>query len=280
MRVAVFGACGQLGAAVVLECQQRHVVIPSDRSSLDVIDHSAVADTIGRPHADVIVNCTCYNAVDDAESHPVEALRLNGLTVRSMARAASELGAVLVHYGSDFVFDGCATRPYVETDPPNPQSAYATSKLLGEWFAADYPRGYVLRVESLFGGVGASSRKGSLYGIVNALRTGAVPRVIGDRTVSPTFVIDAARATLDIVERQPAPGLYHCVNGGHPTWLEVAEEAARLLGVEPRFDVVRLADMKLPAARPKYCALSNAKLTAVGIHIPTWQDALRRYIEM
>jgi dTDP-4-dehydrorhamnose reductase len=153
-----------------------------------------------------------------------------------MARTARDLGSVLVHYGSDFVFDGGATRPYVETDPPNPQSVYATSKLLGEWFAADYPRGYVLRVESLFGGVGASSRKGSLYGIVNALKTGAVPRVIGDRTVSPTFVIDAARATLDIVERQPGPGLYHCVNGGHPTWLE-GRKRHGLFGVEAKFDV-------------------------------------------
>jgi dTDP-4-dehydrorhamnose reductase len=278
MRVAVVGARGQLGAAVALECQRQYEVIPFNRSDLDVTDASAVTDALDRARADVIVNCTGYNAVDDAETHPVEALSINGLAVRSMARTARDLGAVLVHYGSDFVFDGRATKPYVETDQPNPQSAYATSKLLGEWFAVDAPRVYVLRVESLFGGVGASSRKGSLYGIVNALKTGRVPKVIGDRTVSPTFVIDAARATLEIVERQAASGLYHCVNGGQPTWLDVAEEAARLLGVEPRFDVVRFNEIKLPAARPKYCALSNAKLAAVGINMPTWQDALRRYI--
>src|SRR5262249_25882708 len=135
-----------------------------------------------------------------------------------------------------------------------------------------------LRVESLFGGVAASSRKGSLYGIVSALKTGRVPKVIGDRTVSPTFVIDAARATLEIVERGAASGLYHCVNGGQPTWLDAGGEAARLLGVEPRFDVVRFEDIKLPAARPKYCALSNAKLAAIGVQMPTWQDALHRYI--
>ncbi len=280
MRIAVVGARGQLGAAVALECGRRHEVISFDKAALDVTDSVAVTSVIRQSGADVIVNCTGYNAVDAAEDHPIAALQVNGLAVRSLARAAAAQNATLVHFSSDFVFDGTSETPYAETDRPNPQSVYAMSKLIGEWFAVDAPRAYVLRVESLFGAAANHyASKGSLAAIVGALTSGAVPRVIVDRTVSPTFVIDAAQAVRELVERQAPPGLYHCVNSGYATWLVVAEEAARLLGLAPHFNAVRLEDLKLRAARPRYCALSNAKLAAAGIKMPTWQDALRRYID-
>ncbi len=279
MRVAVVGARGQLGAAVVLECARGHEVMAFDKVALDVTDGAAVADAMRRAHPDVIVNCTAYNAVDAAEDHPVDALQTNSLAVRSLARAARAQGSTLVHYSSDFVFDGSGATPYTEDDRPNPRSVYAMSKLLGEWFASDAPRAYVLRVESLFGAAsGQGSGKGSVAGIVDALRSGATPKVIEDRTVSPTFVIDAAWATRQLLERAAAPGLYHCVNSGHCTWLGLAREAARLLGVRAQFDIVRFEDMKFRAARPQYCALSNAKLASEGIEMPTWEDALRRYL--
>ena len=120
--------------------------------------------------------------------------------------------------------------------------------------------------------------KGSVAAIVNTLRQGGTPRVFEDRTVSPTSVFDAARATTELLERRAAPGLYHCVNTGHGTWLELATEAARILKVPARFEAVRFADVKLPAARPMYCALANRKMTSLGIEMPTWQDALARYI--
>ena len=157
-------------------------------------------------------------------------------------------------------------RPYTEDDRPNPRSVYAVSKLLGEWFAADAPRAYVLRVESLFGRApDGPPAKGSVAGIVKTLLEGGEPTVFEDRTVSPTYVLDAARATRQLVERTRAAGLYHCVNSGHCTWLEFARELARQLGVEPRLKPVRMADVPLRAARPQYCALSNEKL-AVDRH--------------
>ena len=279
MRIVVVGARGQLAAAVVHACQERHEVLAWDRATLDVTDGLAVASAVQQARPDVIVNGAAYNAVDAAETHPVEALQLNAMAVRNLARAAADTGATLVHYGSDFVFDGRASKPYVEDDPANPRSAYAASKLLGEWFASDAPKAYVLRVESLFGTApGAGPAKGSVAGIVNALRAGTVATVFEDRTVSPTYVIDGARATLALLERDADPGLYHCVNSGQCTWHELAIEAARLLGVEPRFNVVRFADVSLPAARPQFCALSNRKLAEAAFVMPTWQDALERYL--
>jgi dTDP-4-dehydrorhamnose reductase len=278
MHIAILGSRGQLGAAVIEACANRHTISPFDRAALDITNEDAVVETMARLRPDVIVNCTGYNAVDAAERRPVDALRVNAMAVRSLAHAARATGATLVHYGTDFVFDGLASAPMDEAYPPNPRSAYAVSKLLGEWFAADAPGAYVLRVESLFGAARGHRPKGSLETILDGLRADTTVRVFGDRTVSPTYVVDAARATLTLLERQSAPGLYHCVNSGSGTWLEVATAAAAMLGVTPRFEVVSVADVTLPAQRPQFCALSNAKLVAAGIPMPTWQDALRRHL--
>ena len=281
MRIAIAGAKGQLGAGVVNECHRRRDDVTAlDRSALDVRNGRAVAELMSRLRPDVIVNCTGYNTVDAAGGHPVEALALNAFAVRGLARAANAVGAVLVHYSTDFVFDGEEPAPRAETDRPNPKSVYASSKLLGEWFAADVARHYVLRVESLFGqAVGGPSPKGTVAGIVDALIHARVAKVLVDRVVSPTFIDDAAFATRELLEREAAPGLYHCVNSGHATWHGFASEAARLLSVEPHFELIRFADVHLPAARPQYCALSNAKLAAAGIKMPSWQDALGRYVK-
>jgi dTDP-4-dehydrorhamnose reductase len=149
---------------------------------------------------------------------------------------------------------------------------------MGEWFALDAAHAYVLRVESLFGQAAGEPSKGSVQGIVNALVAGETPRVFEDRTVSPTSVHDCARATLALLENDAAPGLYHCVNSGRCTWFELAQEAAAILRVPPRFEVVRFADVTLRARRPQYCALSNGKIVAAGAVMPTWQEALRAHL--
>jgi dTDP-4-dehydrorhamnose reductase len=280
VRIAVVGALGQLGAAVVHDCRRAgHDVVPLTRAELDVTDDRAVADVLDAARPDAIVNCAAYNMVDAAEDHPVDALNVNAFAVRAMASAAGRAGAAFVHYGSDFVFDGGATTPYTEDVPPSPRSAYGASKMLGEWFALDAPRGYVLRVESLFGRApGGGPPKGSVAAILNGLRAGTSPPVFEDRVVSPTYIIDAAAATRVLLERQAAPGIYHCVNSGQCTWLEFARELARAAGLEPRFRIVRMDDVQLRAQRPRFCALSNEKLRRAGFDMPAWQDAVARYV--
>jgi dTDP-4-dehydrorhamnose reductase len=279
MRIAVVGARGQLGAAMVQAFSGRHEVTPLSRADLDIEDDDAVRRVIGSARPQAVINCAGFNMVDAAESRPVEALRANAFAVRSLARAAREADAMLVQFSTDFVFGGDASEPMPESLAPKPRSAYAASKLLGEWFAAEAPAAYVLRVESLFGVAPGGPDKGSLSAIVRGLRQGEVVKVYGDRTVSPTYIHDAAAATRTLLETGAAPGLYHCVNSGAATWFEIGQEAARLLGVAPRFEVVSAADTRLPAARPLYCALSNARLqAAIGRAIPTWQNALGRYL--
>jgi dTDP-4-dehydrorhamnose reductase len=279
VRVAVTGARGQLGAAIVHEFSPFHDVVGFGRAELDVTDDRAVADAMARVKPDVVINCAAYNDVDGAEDHPVEALNTNAFAVRALARAAIEHGAALVHYSTDFVFDGHASEPYRETDRPNPRSVYAASKLIGEWFAADAPRAYVLRVESLFGRApGGPVSRGSVATIVSTLLAGGAARVFEDRIVSPTYVHDAARATRVLVESNAEAGLYHCVNSGACTWLELATELRNALGSGATVPT-RMADVRTRAIRPRFCALSNAKLRAAGAPMPDWRDAVRRFLQ-
>lgn len=279
-RVLVTGATGQLGSVIVRTFADADV-IALGRGDVDITDPAAVRARVADARPSVIVNCAAFNDVDGAEDAPTAALAVNAFAVRSLARAAETCGATLVHYGTDFVFDGEASRPYLETDEPAPRSTYAASKLLGEWFAADTPRAYVLRVESLFGSEpGWRGRRGTIDGIVDGLEQGREVRVFTDRVVSPSYIEDIAAATRFLVTSGASPGLYHCVNSGLGTWHEVAQEIARLLAVTPRFALTTMAEVRLKAARPRYCALDNGKLAAAGFSMPSWQDALGRWLRM
>jgi dTDP-4-dehydrorhamnose reductase len=275
MRVLVAGARGQLGQAIVQRFTLRHDVTALARAELDITRHDDVLETLARERPQVIINCAAYNAVDRAEDDVLLALEGNALALRSLARAAESERAALVHYSTDFVFDGEASVPYDETAPPAPKSVYGQSKLLGEWFAADAARHYVLRVESLFGG---PLPRSSIDRIVEALRDDRPARVFTDRIVSPSYVDDVAMATEELLARGAPGGVYHCVNDGFGSWYDVGVEIARLLGTEPRLEAVRMEDVQLRAPRPRFCALSNAKLSAAGVRMPTWQDALARYV--
>ena len=274
-RIVVIGAAGQLGTAIVRSLAPRAEVVPLTRQEVDLDDGDALERRLVAEGPDVVINCAAFNDVDGAETRAMAAIRTNALAVRALARACRARGALLVHYGTDFVFDGGSDRPYTEDDEPSPESVYACSKLLGDWFAADAPRHYVLRVESLFGG---ARRRSSVDRIAEALARGEPARVFVDRTVSPSFVEDVAAATWRLIESEAPHGLYHCVNSGSTTWFDLGKEIARLLDREPNLVPVKVADVKLAARRPQYAALDNAKLRRAGIDMPSWQDALKRYL--
>jgi len=280
-RVLVTGSSGQLGTAILGAFSGHHVAAHT-HGSLDVTDIEAVTRAVAEARPHLIINCAAFNLVDEAENRPLEAFGINAFAVRTLARAAEEHGATLVHYGTDFVFAGLGGPdgdPYDESAAPSPRSVYAASKLVGEWLALESPRAYVLRVESLFGmPADWKGRRGSLDTIVAGLEAGREMPAFTDRTISPSYVIDVAAATRHLVDVAAPYGLYHCVNSGHATWYQVATEAAELLGVPPRLKPIATEDVRLVASRPRFCALSNRKLAAAGFEMPTWQDALRRWL--
>ena len=272
----ITGAGGQLGQTLLAAFAGDGPTVGLARADLDVTRGRDVLRTMAALTPRAIINCSAFNAVDRAEDEPQEAFAVNALAVANLARAAAEAGAVLVHYGTDFVFDGDTHRPYAESDAPRPASTYAASKLVGEWLACDAPAHYVLRVESLFGG--PSTRTSSVDRLIAALAAGTPAPVFTDRVVSPSYVEDVAAATAHLLAHAAPAGLYHCVNTGWCTWLELGEEIARQLGVAAALQPIRMQDLKLRARRPRYCALSNEKLRSAGFAMPTWQSALERHL--
>ena len=281
MKVLITGAGGQLAHAVVSRMRKVHRVVSLTRAQLDVTRQADAVELISRERPDVIINGAAYNDVDGAEDEPATAMAVNAFGVRVLARAAAAVDATLVHFGTDFVFDGTADRPYTEEVSPNPQSAYAVSKLLGEWFACE-ARHYVLRVESLFGGAlqrhpDGRARGSSLDRIADAILAGENVRAFTGRTVTPSYVDDVVDATSALLASDAPHGVYHCVGSGMCTWMEVATRLAAELGRPAQIIPLRMASLTMKAKRPQYCALSNAKLRSVGIAMPTWEDALSRY---
>lgn len=278
-RVMVTGAAGQLGVEIARVFADRDVTAHTS-ASLDITDTHAVREAVKAVRPNLIVNCAAFNDVDGAETRPTDAFAVNAFAVRTLARAAEDVRAQLVHYSTDFVFDGTATEPYTETAPPTPRSVYAASKLVGEWFALEAPGGLVLRVESLFGSPRDwQGRRGTIDHIVEGLERGRPVKVFTDRTVSPSYTPDVAAATKYLVESGAPGGLYHCVNSGAATWDQVARELARVMGVAPTLELITMDQVRMKAARPRFCALTNRKLAAGGFPMPSWQDAITRWMQ-
>jgi dTDP-4-dehydrorhamnose reductase len=276
--VLITGAAGQLAGACAERLAGVCRVEALDRRALDITSSSAVLQALERLRPALVLNCAAYNDVDGAESNAAAALAANGLAVGALAEAARAVDATLVHYSTDFVFDPQRDQGLLaEHDPVRPRGVYAQSKLLGEIYAREAPRHYVLRVASLFG---ASNGKSSVDKLALAIRRGEQVRAFADRTVTPSYVYDVADATLAVVERRLPVGVYHCVNSGATTWVEIARTLARLLGVDPDRAVegVPFASLVAPAPRPQFPTLSNARLAAAGVVLPPWQDALARAV--
>jgi len=221
------------------------------------------------------VNAAAWNDVDGAEDDPKTALAANGLAVGALADAAAAAGALFVHFSSDFVFDGRASRPYTEKDLPNPLSLYGASKLLGDVLAPRAGKYWILRLESVFGGGG---RRSSIGRMAEMLEKGEPVKAFYDRTVTPSFVEDVSRVVQRLLEKPLPWGLYHCVGSGAATWHELAMELARMMGSKTAVSAVSMEKSGLRATRPRYCALSNDKLADAGIEIPDWRSALYRFV--
>lgn len=279
MTIVITGADGQLARVLRAHFDGRARVLALSRADLDITDDGQVQRVIEEMRPTAILNGAAYNDVDGAEDHAAAAIALNTLAVRSLARAARRVGAALVHYSTDFVFDGSASRPYTEVDAPSPQSVYAASKLMGEWMAAEAGRAYVLRVESLFGAAHAvgAKRAGSIDRIIDALEQRRTANVFADRVVSPSYLPDIAAATDALLTGNAAPGVYHTVNRGHATWYELARKIAEHTGGVECLNPVASTSVALKASRPLFAALSSERLAANAYEMPTWQNAIDRY---
>jgi dTDP-4-dehydrorhamnose reductase len=279
-RAVVFGAAGQLGIELVRELQQRRFGVMSwDRTQVDITDATAVQKALADFDAEVVFNSAAYNQVDVAEKEPQAAFLINGLAVRNLALACRQVDAQLVHFSTDYVFDGTARHPYVEEDPTHPLGAYAVSKLAGELYAQAYlDRALVVRTSGVFGPGGLATARGNFVELMLRLAASPNPiRVVEDHVASPTFAPLLASRTIDLVERNLS-GLFH-IGGGTPTsWFQFARLIFDAAGLDPVLLATNEREYRTPARRPKYSALSNAKMERVGLApMPSLKEVLATY---
>ena len=275
MKALVVGSAGQLGRELVARLGA-DCAWAGDRAEIDVTDASAVAALVARVRPDVVWNATAWNRVDAAESEPEAAFAANALAPRALAVAARETGALVVHFSTDYVFDGETTRDYREGDLPRPLSVYGASKLAGESLvAASGAEHLVVRTSGLLGRGGSEQKGGSFVDrILARAREGEPLRVVADQLFAPTTAPDLAGAALALVA-SGARGLFHVANAGSCSWHELATAALAIAGLPLPVVPIALADLKLPARRPHRSVLASERYAALGLPpLRHWRDAL------
>lgn len=281
-RIAIFGSAGQLGVELVREFTARgYAVSGGDKGEVDITDAERVQAAIAEWDPAIVVNAAAYNQVDVAEQEPQAAFDVNAFAVRNLAVACRQVDALLVHFSTDYVFDGRAGRPYTEEDATHPLGAYAVSKLAGEIYAQAYlEEPLIIRTSGVFGPGGLHTARGNFVELMLRLaRSGQPIRVVEDHVASPTFAPALAARTAEFVEAGHR-GIFHAGGGAAVSWFDFARLIFQAAGLNPELRPTNEREYRTPARRPKFSALSNGKMERAGITpMPPLADALRSYFE-
>lgn len=286
--ILVFGRNGQVGSELTRALRAIGEVTALGRAELDLTNADAIRTAIRAAKPEIIVNAAAYTAVDKAESEPDLAMQINAIAPGIMAGEALRLGALLVHYSTDYVFDGAKPAAYTETDIPNPLNVYGRTKLAGEQaIQATGVAHYILRTSWVYAAEGANF----LNTILRLARERPELRIVNDQTGSPTWARAIAYLTAQILsagshgDADPRYGLYHLTASGAVTWFGFAQtilaEAEKTLGLTaPRLVPITTAEYPLPARRPANSRLDTTRLTETfGIRPSPWQEMLAQCMQ-
>lgn len=273
MKILVTGRNGQVGRELSKQLHDCGEVIALDRSTLDLADPASIVAAVRRVRPQVIVNAAAYTAVDKAETDRETAFLVNAMGAGLLAAEARAVDALLVHYSTDYVFDGRKSEPYLETDPCNPVSVYGESKLAGEQAVqASGARHLILRTAWVYAAHGGNF----LRTMIRLARERPELRVVADQRGAPTWAGDIARTTRALIRHaRAAEGIYHLTAAGETTWHGFAEEIVRRLGTGNKVTPITTAEYPTPARRPRYSVLSNERLVRTfGVERPNWMASL------
>lgn len=276
MRILLTGSDGQIGWELGRSLPPVGEVFAFGHASLDLAVPDQIVGRVREVKPDLIVNAAAYTAVDRAESEPDLAARINGQAPRILAEEALRVGAALIHYSTDYVFDGAKTAPYVETDAPNPINVYGESKLEGERaIQATGCRHLILRTSWVYGARGANF----LLAMLRLAREREELRVVDDQIGAPTWCRDVAGATTPLARELAAGnigGLYHLTASGKTSWCGFAREILKICGMTTRLLAIPSAQYASAAKRPANSTLSCESLQSrSGIALPEWLASLR-----
>lgn len=282
-RIAVIGASGQLGTALMRLLGTR--AIPLRHHQVELTDMANLRTVLRDAAPNAVINTAAYNWVDKAEDEPHVAYSVNALGPRNLALVCAEMQIPVVHVSSDYVFgqnalDGIPTpeTPYLETDAPGPVSAYGISKLAGEYFVrANSPKYFVVRTCGLYGDAETVGKGNFVKTMLRLGKERGHVRVVDDQHCTPTSTADLARALLQLLESQQH-GLYHLTNSGATTWCNLARTIFQVAGLSVNVEPITTREFAAKAQRPVYSVLDCGKAKSVGIELPTWQEAVSRYV--
>jgi dTDP-4-dehydrorhamnose reductase len=276
LRIFLTGRDGQVGWELERALPVFGELLATDRATLDLADADALRRAVRAAKPDVIVNAAAYTAVDRAETESSLAMQVNGIAPGILAEEALALGARLIHYSTDYIFDGEKGAPYVEADAPNPASVYGRTKLEGEKrIAASGCRALILRTSWVY----APRGRNFFLTIAKRLQAGDALRVVSDQHGVPTEARFLAEMTV-VLLHGGAEGTFHVVPSGATTWHGFATEIARRLGIQRPIQAIATAEYPTPARRPRYSVLGCAKLSArLGVPPPEWQSLLERCVK-
>jgi dTDP-4-dehydrorhamnose reductase len=278
--IALIGADGQLGTDLALRIPPESLR-PLYYPEFDVTRSEAAEAALRAIRPDVVINTAAFNRVDEAEDRVEEAFKVNALALRGLARVCRGLGAVLVHFSTDYVFDGGKGSPYTEDDAPAPLNAYGTSKLAGEHFVrALCERHFVIRTCGLYGRAGCLDKgRNFVQAMLEEAGRGRPLRVVDDQTMTPTPTAELADNVLALL-RSEAYGLYHMTGEGACTWYEFAAAVFALSGVKADLSPVSSAELRQKARRPSYSVLENVRAGRLPLPgFSDWRSALARFLK-
>lgn len=283
MKILLIGKNGQLGKELDKQAQENGFDIKAfGREELDIIDSKKVISEIESFKPNVVINASAFHVVPLCEDQPDQAFLINASSLKPIVTHCYDKKIKFVTYSTDYVFDGLKDTSYQENDVPNPLQIYGISKLAGELITLNYSdTSIVVRTCGVYGGShGSRSKKGNF--ILNILKQAKMEKIIeisSEQIVSPTYAFDLAKATLDLLKKANISGIYHLVNEGYCSWAQFAQEVIKLKKLSTKIVAVDRRGMTGLLRRPLFSALKNVKAAGLGIKLPSWEDALERYLE-
>jgi dTDP-4-dehydrorhamnose reductase len=282
MRILLIGATGQLGSDLIRNNPGHHIVAPT-KTELDVTHSAMVAAAIRDSSPDWVINTAAFHNVPLCEKQPDKAFHVNCVAVRDLAVACKSHSARLMTFSTDYVFNGKHQKPYREDDRAEPLQIYGISKLAGE-FAAQAAAGdcvFIVRTCGLYGRSGAASKGGNF--VDNRLKDARVLTALdmaSEQTICPTSTEDLSTAVFDLIAQSSLEtGIYHLINEGQCTWYEFTKAIYEYMDVKTLVRPIDRGGGANSVRRPLYSALANTRARSLGIALPPWQDALKRYLQ-
>ena len=281
-RALITGGAGQLAADLRAALDAGGATVDSrERTELDITDDGAVAKAIDEAKPEVVFNCAAYHKVDELEENEDKANAVNVRAVKRLAQRSAEAGARLVHFSTNYVFDGTAPDPSVESDTPNPRSVYAITKLGGEYAALAYDSdALVVRSAGLYGLAGSDSKGGNFVErMLDRVEKGEPIRMVSDQRLTPTFTADLAAGVIDAVNAK-ATGVLHLTNSGSCSWLEFTEAILARAGHETDVEPIKTQGRPGMADRPLNGVLESERASELGLSpLRSWREALADYMD-